>query len=122
MEIEEAKKIVISLANGINPITGELFSNDSPYNNPTIIRSLFIVANNVRFPKKNGEQTVEEIQAQNLLKGIPKNAGLSWTEDLRQEFAELFEQGKSINELAKYFERTSGAIKSELKHQGLIKK
>jgi len=106
MKVEEAKKIVISLAKGVNPITGEVFSNDSPYNDPIIIQSLLTVANNVRFPKKQGK---------------PKNAGLFWTEELKQEAAQLFKQGKSISELSKYFERTEGSICSELRHQGLIK-
>jgi len=120
MEIEQAREIVILLANGINPITGEVFPNDSPYNNPTIIRSLFTVANNVSFAKKHGKTTSEEMQAQNLANGKPKNAGLAWTKELKQEVAQLFEQGKSTKELAKYFERTDGSIRSELKHQGLI--
>jgi hypothetical protein len=120
MEIEEAKEIVISLANGINPITGKVFPDDSPYNDPTIIRSLFTVANNVKLPKKHRMQTVEETQARNLANGKPKNAGLSWTEELKQEVAQLFGQGRSINELARHFERTDGSIRSELKHQGLV--
>jgi hypothetical protein len=31
MEILEAKKHIISLANGIDPITGAIISDDSPY-------------------------------------------------------------------------------------------
>jgi hypothetical protein len=120
MEIEKAKEIVLSLANGINPITGEVFPDDSIYNDPIIIRSLFTIVSNVRFPKKQGRQTIEEKQANNLADNKPKNAGLSWTEELKEEVEKLFKQGKPINELAKHFERTDGAIRSELKHQGLI--
>ncbi len=120
MEIKKAKEIVISLANGIDPITGEVFPDDSPYNHPTVIRSLFTIVSNVRFPKKEGKKSIEEKQSQNLSEGNPKNAGIAWTEELKQEVRKLFECGKSITELAEYFERTEGGIRSELVHQGLI--
>ena len=120
MEIKKAKEIVISLANGIDPITGEVFPDDSPYNHPIVIRSLFTIVNNVRFPKKEGKKSIEEKQAQNLMEGKPKNAGIAWTEELKKEICQLFEGGKLITELAEYFERTEGAIRSELVHQGKI--
>ena len=120
MEIKEAKEIVISLANGVDPITGEVFPDDSPYSHPTVIRSLFTILNHVRFPKKEGKKSMEEKQAQNLVEGKPKNAGIAWTEELKQEVCQLFESSKSIAELAEYFERTEGAIRSELVHQGKI--
>ena len=69
---------------------------------------------------KQRSQNLLNMQAQNLANGKPKNAGLAWTKELKQEVAQLFEQGKSTKELAKYFERTDGSIRSELKHQGLI--
>jgi len=100
MDISEAKKIVEMLANGINPITGEKIPSDSHYNDPIIIRALFTVLKSIK---------------------EPKNAGLAWTEGLKNELSLLFEDGKTIKELSEYFERTKGAIKSELTHQGLIK-
>ena len=120
MEIKKAKEIVTSLANGIDPITGEVFPDDSPYNHPTVIRSLFTIVNNVRIPKKEGKKSIEEKQSQNLSEGKPKNAGIVWTEELKQEICKLFESGKSITELSEYFGRTEGAIRSELMHQGII--
>jgi hypothetical protein len=114
--------MVTLLANGVDPITGEVFADDSPYNHPMIIRALFSVLDQVKNPKKQNKLSVEERQAQNLASGKPRNAGLAWTEELKQEVAALFTQGKSVNELARYFERTEGAIVSELERQGLIKR
>lgn len=122
MEIEKAKEIVNLLANGTDPETGEIFPKDSPYNNPAVIRALFTVLNHVRVPKKQSKLNIEEKQAQNLANGKPKNAGLPWTEELKNEVASLFHQGKSIKELALHFERTEGAINSELEHQSIINK
>ncbi len=120
MEIEKAKEIVGLLANGADPATGEVFADDSPYNHPMVIRALFTVLNHVRIPKKQNKLSVEEKQEQNIASGKPRNAGLAWTEELKQDVVALFRQGKSANELAQHFERTEGAIVSELEHQGII--
>ncbi len=40
MELEEAKDVVEALANGVDPVTGEVFAEDSPCNDPRIIRAL----------------------------------------------------------------------------------
>ena len=120
MEIEKAKEIVRLLANGTDPNTGEVFGEDSPYNHPIVIRALFTVLDHIRIPKKQNKLSIEEKQAQNMASGKPKNAGLAWTEELKQEVAMLFKEGKSIEDLAQHFERTKGAILSELIHQGII--
>ncbi len=120
MEIEKAKEIVSLLANGIDPITGEVFPDDSSYNHPSVIRALFTVLGSVRIPKKQNKQSIEEKQAQNVASGKPRNAGLPWTEELKQKVTKMFKEGTPIKELAIYFERTEGAIQSELMHQGLI--
>jgi len=120
MEIEKAKEIVSSLANGIDPVTGEVFPDDSPYNHPFVIRALFILLGNVVISKKQNKLSVREKQAQNLENGKPRNAGLPWTDELRQKVATMFHEVKHIGELARFFERTEGAIQSELVRQGLI--
>lgn len=120
MEIMKAIDVVSQLANGINPTTGEIFSEDSPYNNPEVIRALYAVLNELKNPKKNINLSVAGKQAKNLENGKPRNAGLPWTESIRAEAATLFKQGKSTKELANHFERTEGAIISELEHQGLL--
>ena len=109
MEIDQAQEIVKLLANGIDPTTGEVFADDSPYNSPEVVRALFIVLNHVKQPSKSS-----------AAESRPANAGRPWTEELRQEVAELFRQGKSIAELAQHFGRTRGAISSELVRQGVI--
>ena len=120
MEIEKAKEIVSSLAKGIDPVTGEVFPDDSPYNHPSVIRALFILLGNVGISKKQNKLSVGEKQAQNVATGKPRNAGLPWTDELRQKVATMFHEGTSIPELARSFERTEGSIQSELIRQGLI--
>lgn len=121
MELEEAKGVVNTLANGVDPVTGEVFAEDSPYNHPRIIRALFVVLGSVRLPKRT-RQTAEEKQQANLEAGRPRNAGLPWTDSLKTELAQRFREGHSIHALSDHFERSRGAITSELAKQGLIEK
>lgn len=118
MEFNEAKDLVSALANGTDPVTGEVLPAKSPYNDPKVIRALFTVLNssNGRATRKTPEEKMEE----NLAAGRPKNAGLPWTDDLRAELAEKFHSGVTLRELALQFERTNGAILSELARQGLV--
>jgi hypothetical protein len=56
MDVRSAKQIVQLLARGINPVTGEVFPDDSPYNHPTIIRALFIAAENISIKDNKGKK------------------------------------------------------------------
>ena len=40
MDIERAKKLLSALADGVNPLTGELLGRDSVCNRPEIVRAL----------------------------------------------------------------------------------
>jgi len=70
--------------------------------------------------EKKTKLTYEQKQRENTDIGKPKNAGLPWTKELKVEVASRFRSGSSYSELAVYFERTRGAIVSELTKQGLI--
>ena len=119
MEIRKAQRIVETLAQGVDPATGEAFAPDSPYNEPEIIRALFTVHEFVRYARKP-KMTIDERRRENLDLGRPRNYGLPWTEDARAQVATAFQDGKPIAELAEAFERTHGAIQAELIRQGLI--
>ncbi len=116
-------KIIDALANGINPITGEYLAADSLYNHPDIIRAMFTTLKHLNSPPKKKakvKKTTPEKQAENIERGLPRNAGLPWLEEQRNELAEQFNLGTQIQTLANVYERTSGAITAELKKQGLI--
>src|SRR5881398_1863461 len=44
MELQIARQIIDTLAQGIHPITGEAMPEDSPYNAPPVIRALHAVS------------------------------------------------------------------------------
>jgi len=121
VDIIKAKEIVEMLADGIDPTTGEILPPESHYNNPEIIRALFTILRSIRMPAKVLKKSIEEKQKENIENERPKNAGLSWNEEKKIEVSLLYSQGKTIDELSTHFERTIGAIKSELEHQDLIK-
>lgn len=118
MEHIEAKNLVSALANGTNPVTGEVLPAESPYNEPLVIRALFTVLKSSRGPTVR--KTPEERMQENLTAGRPKMAGLPWNDEQRAEAAEKFQGGASVRELATHFERTEGAIHAELARQGLV--
>ena len=119
MEIREAQSLVKTLAQGVDPNSGECFAPDSPYNEPNIIRALFTLYDFVRQARKP-RITPDERRQENLELGRPRNYGLPWTEDLRAQVAKDFEKGKPVEELAVTLERTQGAIRAELIRQGLL--
>lgn len=119
MELDKARDIIKTLANGVDPTTGEVLPRESPYNDPNVIRALFTVLESIKSEKKP-KKTDEQTQQENIRNGRPKNAGLPWTDELKGEIALKFQSGISVDELSKHFERTKGAIVSELMKQGLI--
>jgi len=118
-------KILEALAKGIDPITGELLSDESPCNQPEVIRCLFLAADVLKRNINKGTETkrskewIEKKKSENIKNKLPKNAGLPWSslekEKLARNHGEL-----TLEEMSKLHHRTEGAIKSELKRQGLI--
>jgi len=109
MELTEALEILKALADGIDPNTGEVFPDDSPYQQPKTIRALNKIVS--VFDDKTIARENRPPQ---------KNAGKPW--DAHQEgiLIRCFNDGKSISDIAKEFGRTSGAIRSRLERLGLI--
>jgi len=114
-------EILELLANGINPITGEVFEKDSVYNEAEVVRALFFALNCIKnFSKK--KKTKAQRQLENQAKGLPKNHGLKWSKEEKEMLKKMFLENKSIKELSDFFQRTKGAIIAELVKQGLITK
>ena len=112
-------EIISKLASGINPLNGESLPNDSLYNDPAIIRALFsaiqaMQGENINSPVSNNKQE------DNIRQGKPKNAGMPWTQALKNKLSERYKSGFTIEELSISFERTEGSMKAELIRQGLI--
>ena len=120
MDINQSIRIVECLANGTHPLTGEVIPADAPYNNPEIIRALYTCVEELKYPTKKTKKTTSERNADNLKKGLPKNAGMPWTDEFKSRLAKEHQAGFSPADLANKFERTKYSILLELEKQGLI--
>jgi hypothetical protein len=118
MELSEARIIVKTLAQGVDPMTGEVFAPDSPYNHPRVIRALFTVHSHAHVPKS--KMSPDERRQQNVELGRPRNAGLPWSHEDRELVASRFRDGTTMEELAGALERSRTAIYAELVRQGLV--
>lgn len=110
MKTNEAKEIVTFLANGMDPHTGEIFPEDSTYQNPETVRALFMAV-----------KGIERLEAyESRMRQLPKNAGKPWGEEEDKNLGNQFEEGASIKDLALTHERTESSIQSRLIKLGKI--
>lgn len=102
MDIKRAKELVSKLAEGIDPISGEVLPDDHICNNAEIIRALYTVLN-------------EDESVRNK----PGNAGKPWTYHDEEELARMFKEGAKISELKEHFKRSERSIEARLAKLGL---
>lgn len=107
----EAKQIIESLANGIDPETGEILPAKSTLNSPTVIRALFIAVNALDTAAKHADRN----------KSVPAMAGRPWGDEEGQALLAAFDAGATVKDMAAKHARTLGAITSRLVHLGKIK-
>jgi len=108
---DDPRKIIRLLADGVDPITGEILPDTSPYNHPKIIRALFALLEGTELPKKS------KIKPD---RNLPAKHGKSWLQEEKDYTAASYKKGISIKEIAAHLQRTTGSIRSELIRQGLI--
>ncbi len=111
MEIEKAIEIIQLLSQGIDPETGEEYPNNSPYQQPNIIRALYASVSALEKERKRVKKN----------KNLPNNAGSPWSYEEDKILIEGFYLEKSITELAEIHQRTKGSIHSRLVKHGKIK-
>lgn len=110
MDQAQALAIVRSLANGVDPESGEVFPPDSAYQRPLVIRSLYLAT-----------AALERIERfDRRRQAMPKNTGTGWTEDEDRKLLAAFDAGRALQELAAAHERTMGAVRARLLKYGRI--
>jgi hypothetical protein len=110
MDESTALTIVSTLANGVNPLTGEVFPPDSPYQTPDVVRALFLAARVLEGnskPKSRGPS-------------LPGNAGKPWTAEEDQRLLHEFDRGASVTALAQAHSRTNAGIQARLEKHGRL--
>ena len=110
MEITKALGIIRTLADGIDPYTGEVYFATSPYQNPETVRALFTAINALEIAQKKEKRK----------RALPDRAGQPWDDEETSRLIKKFEDGVPINELAVEHKRTKGAIVSQLIKLGKV--
>ena len=106
MDITRAKEIIELLADGVNPLTGEVLSDDDCCNQVEVVRALHTV--------------LCHLSTKNLQKELPKNAGKPWTKEDDKKLQELYSSGMTKQDICIEFNRSFGSITSRLKKLGLV--
>ena len=120
MKKEEVVDVLSALASGVDPISGEAFEADSPYNHPRVIRALFAGLDLIQTPTaKRPKRSQEEI---NREEGRPLRFNVRWSEQEDAELIQLIKKGALTGEIAEQFQRTKGAIHSRLQGKGLLER
>lgn len=119
MELNQSRRIVNTLAQGIHPTTGEVFPPESAYNDPEVIRALFSVLESIKYIR-GPKRSTEERRRDNLELGRPKNSGMPWTKEDRALVKSSYLDGMAVEKLAKSLGRSSAAIVAEIIRQDLV--
>src|SRR5215213_146990 len=93
MELQDARQIIDTLAQGIHPVTGEAMPEDSPYNAPAVIRALFAVSQAL---DGNAPPPPKPIRVR---AAPPVNAGKPWAEEDDALLVTGFDKGDDLKTL-----------------------
>ena len=106
MDINRAKEILATLAEGVDPTTGEVLPDNSVCNKSEVIRALYTVLHCLeeKKPKKN----------------IPENAGKPWTKENEDLLVKLYHSGATKRDICKTLQRTESGVAARLVHLGII--
>ena len=107
----EARRIVEALAQGLDPETGEIQSQDSLLQRPVVIRALFCACQALSAVERKKKQADPQ----------SSNAGSAWTEEEDRRLLDAFDKGAAVDQLAHTHGRSKGGIASHLIRLGRIK-
>src|SRR4051794_26276959 len=95
MNDTQALHIVESLANGVDPETGEVYPPESPYQRAHIVRALFVA-------RQALERASESARRR---EGLPAKTGKPWTVEEDEQLITAFDGGSSMVDLARALDR-----------------
>ncbi|POZ62447.1 hypothetical protein [Chromobacterium alticapitis] len=106
MSPAEASHILSALANGVDPSSGEPLPANDVFNQPDVIRALFLA-----------ERALHAFKPQ---RGAPGNAGREWTEDEEARLLQAYDAGAELKQIAADHARSRGAIAARLAKLGRL--
>jgi hypothetical protein len=115
MDLQIARQIIDTLAQGIHPVTGEAMPEDSPYTAPPVIRALLAVSRALE-----SAATPPAAEAPRQRRPLPPNAGKAWSGQEDAPLETAFDAGIDLRQVAQELGRTSFAIEQRLIKLGKI--
>ena len=110
MNQTEALSIVRSLANGVDPESGEVFPAESAYQRAQTVRALYAAAEALdraeRFERRKQQ--------------LPPKIGEPWSEDEDRRLLAGFDAGRGLPDLATAHQRTQTGIRARLVKYGRL--
>jgi hypothetical protein len=110
MHLESALPIVKALADGVNPVTGESYSEDSPYAEPRALRALYSAIDLMQ----------REVDKEKRRERLPANFGKPWNEGEDRAIAVEFDEGVTFADMARRHARTLSSIRLRLEKLGKL--
>lgn len=110
MDQAQALAIVRSLANGVDPASGEVFPADSAYQRPQTVRALYEAATAL--------ERIERFERRR--KQMPPKTGEPWSEQEDRKLLASFDAGCALKDIATSHERSMGAVRARLLKYGRI--
>ena len=106
MTPEQARQLIATLADGVDPESGVQLDDEHLLNRPRVLRAMLVAA----------QALAEKVQAQT--RPAPAKAGSPWSDEEDQRLGEEFDQGLTLVELMKAHQRSRGAIGARLLRLG----
>ena len=108
MDTDRAVEIVQTLADGVDPYSGERFPSDSPYQQADTVRALHLALEGLTKLRRSTARMT--------------GPGRAWIDDEEQELLREFDDKLDVEEIAARHERTKGAISARLEKLGRIQR
>lgn len=110
MRPDAALPIIRALADGVNPVTGEQYHEDSPYAEPRALRALFAAADCLQ----------AEVDRQARKDRLPINFGRPWDADEDTRARTLYGNGYKVDAIATVLKRTTSSVRLRLRKLGVM--
>ena len=120
MELQIARQIIDTLAQGIHPVTGEAMPEDSPYNAPPVIRALHAVARALESIGTAAPGEEVPPASSRTRRVLPPNAGKAWSAQDDAALETAFDAGIPLKQVAQELGRTQFALEQRLVKLGKI--
>jgi len=110
MQLQNALPIVRALADGVDPHTGAVFTDASPYAEQQTLRALFSAV----------ELMEREVEREKRKERLPANFGKLWSEGEDRTLVAEFDGGVTLPDIARKHARTHSSIRLRLEKLGKI--